>query len=182
MRLRENVWSNPRSGSPGGLGDRSPHLSGRVVRARARLGSHDIDRDRKRNRHPPLHMMLFALGDAGFLALAGVMTTLTMWSVHQTDWPFVCASLLGMVAAMLVQVILSWCVTPLLGSIESMVPSMVLAMVSPMSMCVLHMLGCELTWRHAAMLGTAWGLVLFALLQVYGLGVRRSLRQTHETR
>lgn len=66
---------------------------------------------------PPTHdhrSMLFFVCDLVFLVLAGIAATLTMHLVHQLEWPFIPTSLIGMIAAMLVQTLMAVAVAPLI--------------------------------------------------------------------
>lgn len=112
--------------------------------------------------------VLFFVGDFLFLTSAAVAATVTMHMVHRLEWPFIPTSLLGMIAAMLIQTLMAFVATPLLGSIECMVPSMIVGMVAPMTICVLHLFGCESTWSMAIEIGAVFAFVMFAFLQFYG--------------
>lgn len=113
------------------------------------------------------HGILFFFADFVFLVLASVGATLAMHMIHMLEWPFVLTSLIGMVAAMLVQTAMAFAAAPLLGSIETMVPSMIGAMLSPMSICLLHLFGCESTWMMAVVAGSGFGIATFAVIQLY---------------
>ncbi|MBI1827277.1 MAG: hypothetical protein HY287_03745 [Planctomycetes bacterium] len=135
--------------------------------------------DHIRNQFAPVthrgRSIFFFVGDLMFLASAGMATTLTMHLVHQLRWPFVPTCFVGMVAAMLVQTLMAFAAAPLFGSIESMVPSMIVAMMSPMTICVLHLFGCESTWPMAAAIGSVFALGMFVFIQAYGLAYRKTL-------
>jgi len=96
-----------------------------------------------------------------------------MHMAHMTEWGFAVEVAIGMVVAMLVQIILAWLAAPLLGSIETMAPSMLVAMIAPMTICLLHGSGCELTWSGALLIGAASGVLASSLLAVYGASCRR---------
>jgi hypothetical protein len=122
---------------------------------------------------------LFFVSDLAFLVLAGIAATLTMHLIHQLEWHFIPTCVIGMIAAMLVQMLMAFAVAPLLGSIESMVPSMIVAMVSPMTICVLHLFGCESTWVLAAAIGSVFAVITFTFIQFYARSCRDVLaRQT----
>ncbi|GMU84508.1 MAG: hypothetical protein AMXMBFR47_43770 [Planctomycetota bacterium] len=125
---------------------------------------------------PSLRSTVYRVGDGMFLITVGGLATWIMHLVHETGWGFVTCALGGMAAAMLAQMLLAWAVAPLLGSIESMVPSMIVGMLTPMLICGLHLSGCELGGAAPAALGAAGGLTLFALLELYGEACRRALR------
>lgn len=116
---------------------------------------------------------LFLLGDACFLILVGVLSTLIMQLAHEWQWGFLLAFSAGMALAMIVQTLLALLVAPVLGSIESMVPSMVVAMVSPMSVCALHGIGCEPTTWVAGLLGAIFGLGTLSFVMIYARASRR---------
>lgn len=123
--------------------------------------------------------ILFGIGDLLFLIAVGMVTTLVMHGMHQLAWNFAVTCLVGMAAAMLVQMLMAFCAAPLLGSIEAMTPSMVVGMVSPMSVCTLHMFGCESNCTLALVLGAAFGTAMFLLVIIYGATVKRSLSQSY---
>lgn len=112
--------------------------------------------------------VLFFVGDLMFLTSATVAATVTMHMIHRLEWPLIPTSLLGMIAAMLVQTLMAFAAAPLLGSIECMVPSMIASMVGPMMICVLHLFGCESTWSMAIAIGAVSALVMFAFIRFYG--------------
>lgn len=111
--------------------------------------------------------MFFFAADFVFLVLASIGATLAMHMIHMLEWPFVLTSLVGMIAAMLVQTVMAFAAAPLLGSIETMVPSMIVAMLSPMSICLLHLFGCESTWMMAVVTGSGFAIGTFALIRLY---------------
>ena len=127
--------------------------------------------------HPPhdARCLLFFVADLVFLVLAGIAANMTMHLVHQLEWPFIPTSLFGMMAAMLVQTLMAFAVAPLLGSIESMVPSMIVAMLSPMTICLLHLFGCESSWTIAVGIGVAFALGTFTWIQLYARSSRHAL-------
>lgn len=118
---------------------------------------------------------LFRFGDLLFLISVGMITTLTMHFMHQLVSNFVIAMVVGMLAAMLVQMLMALCAAPLLGSIETMTPSMVVGMASPMAVCTLHMFGCQSNHTLALILGTVFGAGMFLFVQYYAVKVRRTL-------
>lgn len=124
--------------------------------------------------------MSFRIGDGVFLMVVGGLTAVIMHSIHGTRWNYLVCMLLGMAATVLVQMLLAWAVSPLLGSIESMVPSMLVGMFSPMLICGLHLFGCEVAHSDAGALGAAAGLVVFVLLERYAAACRRALSQAAE--
>jgi len=143
---------------------------------RANVANHVIDQ-RGGSR---LQSILFGIGDCLFLVFVGAVTTVAMHLLHKLEWNFALTCFVGMLLAMAVQMLLALAVAPLLGSIESMVPSMVLAMLSPMSVCAAHLVGCELSWLACAALGAAFGLGMFLFIQTHGFFYRRSLCRTFQ--
>jgi len=91
----------------------SPPLSGRISRLRS---------------------FLFSVGDSLFLITVGILAVTTMRLIDALAWHPVLTWVVGMGLAMLVQTLLAFAVAPILGSIESMVPSMPLAMICPMAL------------------------------------------------
>lgn len=131
------------------------------------------------SRRPTSRARLFKVGDCFFLIVVGMLATVTMHFVHQTGWNMAISSLVGMVAAMTIQMVLAFCASPILGSIETMTPSMILGMISPMSICALHMIGCGSSVTLALALGAAFGIGMFVFVDLYGAKVRRLLMETH---
>ena len=123
--------------------------------------------------------ILFGIGDFLFLVAVGMVTTVVMHGMHRLGWNFAVTCMVGMVAAMLVQMLMAFCVAPLLGSIESMIPSMVVGMISPMSVCTLHVFGHEPDCMAALVFGAFFGAAMFAFVEVYGAIVKRSLRRAY---
>lgn len=119
--------------------------------------------------------LLFAAGDLAFLVAVGAVTTTGMHWLHRLEWDFLATCMLGMILAMLAQMLMAWSAAPLLGSIETMLPSMVVAMVSPMLVCSAHLMGCPVNWPECAALGAAFGVAVFIFIQAWGRAYRRSL-------
>ncbi len=111
--------------------------------------------------------ILFALADAVFLMGVGSAANATMMFVHSLEWNCVGTLVLGMVAAMGVQMILATIAAPVLGSIETMVPSMVVGMFSPMLICVMEAIRGGSMYGRAAGSGAAFGLLVFVTLSVW---------------
>ncbi|MBI5764775.1 MAG: hypothetical protein HZA51_14760 [Planctomycetes bacterium] len=114
-----------------------------------------------------------------FLVAVGMVASVVMHGMHQLGWNFAVTCVVGMAAAMLVQMLMAFCIAPLLGSIESMIPSMVVGMISPMSVCTLHMVGREPDCMVALVFGAIFGAAMFAFVKVYGVMVKRSLRRAY---
>lgn len=114
-----------------------------------------------------------AIGDLLFLTIVGAATLAAMHLAHMSEWGFVVEMAIGMGVAMLVQFALAWLAAPLLGSIETMVPSMLVGMLAPMSLCLLHASGCALTWGETLGMGAASGVLAMALLWFYSTSCRR---------
>lgn len=129
--------------------------------------------------HDRLRSILFGVGDCLFLMLAGAAATLATHLVHRVDWGFAITCLAGMSAAMAVQALLAISVAPILGSIEAMTPSMVVAMASSMSECALHVIKRELSWPGSCGLGAAVGACTFVFVVAYGAACKRSLRRAY---
>lgn len=138
------------------------------------IGSRSLLRTKARWR-----TFLFSIGDLLFLVAVGMIATLVMHAMHQLGWNFAVTCLVGMVAAMLVQMLMAFCAAPLLGSIETMTPSMIVAMVSPMSVCTLHMFGNNPDCMVALVAGALFGAAMFVFVEIYGAVVKRSLRQAY---
>lgn len=116
---------------------------------------------------------LFSFGDAAFLLTTGVTSVYAMYLVHKFGLNFALTAIVGMAAAMLVQILLSIIVTPVLGSIETSVPSMVVAMLAPMAVCALELFGHMPTSKECLILGVAFGLSIFVFMRHYDLRCRR---------
>lgn len=120
--------------------------------------------------------LLFTMGDCAFLVAVGVATLLVVHEMHELQWPIWIACPLGMIAAMVLQMVMAFCVSPLLGSIEAMTPSMVLGMLAPMPFCALHIVGCETTHSAAVMWGVGTGFVMYAFVLSYSTICERRFR------
>lgn len=125
--------------------------------------------------------ILFALGDCLFLTAVGMIATWVMHGVHQLGWNFASTCVVGMAVAMLVQMLMAFCVAPLLGSIETMTPSMVVGMVSPMAVCTMHMFGHESNAIMALAAGAMFGTAMFAYVEILGARTKQRLRQAYPT-
>ncbi|MBK8269360.1 MAG: hypothetical protein IPK83_14050 [Planctomycetes bacterium] len=117
----------------------------------------------------------FHVGDAIFLAAVGAESGVVMQWLHQLEWNFLVLSVLGMAAAMGVQMVLAFSLSPLLCSIETMAPSMVVAMVVPMLVDVAEVSGWMFGRFDAAVVGAASGFLFFVYLEWYGAIFRRRL-------
>ena len=100
---------------------------------------------------------LFGPGDFLFLVVVGAGTTLSMHWIHGVGWNLAVALMVGMALAMLIQMALALAVSPILGYRESMLPSMVIAMVSPMAVCVLDLMDFHASWGQLVFLGALLG-------------------------
>lgn len=121
--------------------------------------------------------ILFGIGDLLFLVAVGMVTTLVMHGMHQLGWNFAVTCLVGMAAAMVVQMVMAFCISPILGSIESMTPSMFLGMVSPMAVCGLHLLGREPDCMAGLAIGATSGAAMFVFVQWYSIRCWSRLRE-----
>lgn len=121
--------------------------------------------------------LLFQAADFAFLVCVGIAATVVAHKVHELGWPFVPTCLLGMIAAMAVQTLLAVMAAPVLGSIESMVPSMIVAMASPMAVCALHLAGQEPTRLMAIVIGSVVAMGMFVFVQFYGRSCINILRK-----
>lgn len=126
--------------------------------------------------------IFFFVVDFVFLVLVSIAATLVMHMIHMFEWSFVPMSLTGMIAAMLVQTVMAFAAAPLLGSIETMVPSMIVAMLSPMSICLLHLFGCESTWMMAVVTGSGFAIGTFALIRLYARSCAHTLMKPVQRR
>lgn len=125
-----------------------------------------------------LMSVLFTLADAAFLMLVGLASNFAMHLVHALEWNMTVTFVAGMAAAMVVQMVLTVLAAPALGSIEAMVPSMVVGMLSPMQICALELIGYHPTPIAAGFAGAASGLAIFILLRCWNRRRSRSLRRT----
>lgn len=127
--------------------------------------------------------LIFSCGDGLFLILVGVAASLIMDLVHglimnfvdSRIWHLVLSLVVGMSFAAIVQTLLAFCVAPILGSIESKVPSMVAAMIIPMFICLLALVGINESLSGASALGAVGGIGIFILIQAFGYKCRKSL-------
>lgn len=120
--------------------------------------------------------MAFSLGDLALILTVAIAGSRVMQLAHEMSLPLAVGILLGMLASMLVQLLLATLAAPILGSIESMVPTAVIAMALPAVVCVLALLG--LDWRRTQLdAATATIASLFWLWTIaYAHGCRRRFR------
>lgn len=123
--------------------------------------------------------ILFTIGDCLFLIAVGMITTLVMQIVHRLGWNLAPTCIVGMAAAMLVQMLMAVCATPLLGPIESVTPSMVVGMLSPMVVCLMHMVGHETSPTTAIAAGAVFGAIMSGYIVILGIRTRQQLRQAY---
>lgn len=124
-----------------------------------------------------LREIAFAGGDLVFMV--GV-TAIAAWAMnvgHQPQWGVAVGIVVGMSLAMLVQTTLALAAAPVLGSIETMVPTMVAAMAGSTAVCLLHLFGQEPTSAAAVQVGVGFGILVFCLIRAYAARFRRSLEQ-----
>jgi len=124
-----------------------------------------------------LRSIMFGFGDCLFLLLVSTVAIVVMHLIHQLGWNFALTWLAGMAVAMVSQTLLALSVAPILGSIESMTPSMVVAMMSPMMVCTLNLTGYHLSRSGCFGLGAAFGVGMFLFIETYGCVYKRSLRR-----
>jgi len=122
------------------------------------------------------HTLPFLAGDGVFLLLVSCATTVAMHMVHELGWGFVLECACGMIVAMLVGTLMAFAAAPLLGSIEAMVPSMVVSMLSPAAVCVFDVFGLDPGMEGAAAVGAAFGTGMFVFVQVYGAHCRAAFQ------
>ena len=133
-----------------------------------------------------LRLLMFIFGDGLFLILLGVAASLTMYLVHSLMtylfdsrvWILVLSLVFGMSLAMIFQNLLAFAVAPILGSIESMVPSMVVAIIVPVLFCSLALVGINVNRSGAVALGAAGGISIFIFIKAYAWRCRKSLHFT----
>lgn len=118
--------------------------------------------------------ILFSVGDCVFLLIIGAVAAMVMRLIDSLGWNVVLTWVVGMALAMLAQTILAFAAAPLLGSIETMVPSMVLAMLCPMALDLLEMIGADLGWSWSIGFGAGLGLTMFLFVEIYGVRCRKS--------
>jgi hypothetical protein len=125
---------------------------------------------------------IFASGDWLFLVFTGMTTTLAMHLVHSLDWHLAFVLPVGMITAMFVQILLAKAVAPVLGSIESLVPSMLVAMFVPILVCLLSFVGIRASgWAAPLSLGALGGTGVFLLIKLYEYRSEEFLRRAFPT-
>lgn len=122
--------------------------------------------------------LLFAVADALFLMVVGSASNSMMHLVHMLEWSLATTIVVGMAAAMAVQMALAFLAAPVLGSIETMVPSMIVGMLSPMQLCALELIGSHPSRTAGVLAGAAFGLATFAILRFWGRRYSHALRRT----
>ncbi len=119
-------------------------------------------------------LIVFGIGDCLFLCLVGGAAAVAMHLAHQLSLGFMFTWIIGMAAAMVLQTLLACLAAPILGTIESMIPSMIVAMASSMLVCAFHLMGGEgLSESLAA--GGSLGLGMFLFVEVHGAACKKSL-------
>lgn len=113
---------------------------------------------------PPLSWWLF--GDAAALVLISALSAATMALSHAVANSSWLAVVVGMIAAMAVQMALAFAGSLVLGSIETQVPAMLGGMLAPMAVCLVSPVT-HLTVSQGALVGMAAGLVLVIWLDRY---------------
>lgn len=123
-----------------------------------------------------LPRMAFSVGDLALILTVAIAGSRVMQVTHEMGLPLAVGILVGMLASMLVQLLLATLAAPILGSIESMVPTAVVAMSLPAVVCVLSLLG--LDWRRSHLdAATATIASVFWLWTIaYAHGCRRRFR------
>ena len=124
-----------------------------------------------------LRSFLFSVGDSLFLITVGILAVTAMRLIDALAWHPAPTWVVGMGLAMLVQTLLAFAVAPILGSIESMVPSMPVAMICPMALELLEMIGLDLEWSGAVGFGAAFGFGMSLFVVAYGFACKKSLRR-----
>jgi hypothetical protein len=112
-----------------------------------------------------------------FLLTIGAVAAACMRLVDSLGWNPVLTWVVGMAFAMAAQTLLAFAAAPLLGSIETMVPSMIVAMICPMALDLLEMIGVDLGWSWSVACGAGFGLAVLMFVEGYGVLCRRSLRR-----
>lgn len=123
--------------------------------------------------------VLFAIADAVFLMVVGSASNSVMHLVHMLGWRFAMTFVFGMAAAMAVQMMLAFLAAPVLGSIETMVPSMIVGMLSPMLLCALDLIGSHPDRMTGLISGAVFGLATFATMRFWGGRYNHALRRTY---
>lgn len=121
--------------------------------------------------------IMFSLGDWVFLLVVGVVAALSMPLIDSLGWNAMLTWIVGMALAMLAQTVLAFTVAPLLGSIETMMPSMVLAMFCPMALDLFEMTGVDLGWSRSVGFGAGLGSAMFLFVQTYDFRCRTALHR-----
>ena len=121
--------------------------------------------------------ILFPVGDCLFLLVVGAVAAACMRLVDALEWNPVLTWVVGMALAMSAQTLLAFAAAPLLGSIETMVPSMVVAMICPMVLDILEMGGADVGWSWSIRCGAGLGLAMFLFVEGYDVLCRRSVHR-----
>ena len=113
----------------------------------------------------PRRRVLFALADLLFLMFSAALAAETLAASHRLIGSFIAAAVMGMVAAMGLQMLIAAAAAPVLGSIESMVPSMIAGMLATGLVCALAFV--TPVHGHAVWLGAAAGAISWAGLRAF---------------
>lgn len=125
--------------------------------------------------------LAFALGDCAFLLAIGWLAVAAVQVTQSLPGSALLLSFLGMGLAMLIQMGLSFLLAPLLGSIETMTPSMVVAMFSPMVLEGIEMAGFEFIPSLARYFGALCGALMFGWMAAYAAACQRRFQRTCAT-
>jgi hypothetical protein len=110
---------------------------------------------------------LFQIGDFLFAVAVAGSAIYVMHLAHRFQIGFVASMVVGMAAGMVLQVVASFAVAPLLGSIESMVPAMATGMIAPMAVCARALVGCHLTGKETAVAAIVTAIIVQFLMWTY---------------
>lgn len=118
----------------------------------------------------------FLAGDAVFLVSVSVTAVLLVHGAHFFVLNRLAAFALGMGLAMTAQYLLTALIAPILGSIESAVPSMLAAMAGSMTVCGLEALGLAMATSTVLSVGAAFGFATLAYIEFYASRCECKLR------
>lgn len=123
----------------------------------------------------PSRRLAFALGDYAAGALVGAATAGGVRTVIDPQWDIALAMLVGMDIGMLCHLVVGLMLSPALGFFHVMVPAGVIGMYGGM-LFGMHDAMQPVTPAHALAVGSAFGVIVSALVQFYGFALARPAR------
>lgn len=117
----------------------------------------------------------FLAGDLALYVVLGIEAAFSMHLAHEHVAGVMAATLSGMVLGMLVATGTAFMFRPLLGSIETTVPAMIVGMAGGAVVCLFMLTVGTPTANLVVRLGVGGGMLTFGWIAAFGSGCRRRL-------